>query len=169
MNGGYPADIYYKRISRQWSSILSLAISSHPRFCLCPRRCKWNPAATLSSVEYNWPLIPGPKATAAECKIMYGQFFQIHIHHKDPVCYRVAVFANILSYWCSQWNVTLDVNQFCESHHEFLLLFKLQFRPTKWIRLVEAMAITHFIAGAHKCLINEFPNTKAGPFEQFLR
>lgn len=31
------------------------------------------------------------------------------------------------------------------------------------------MAINHFIAGAHKCLINEFPNTRAGPFERFLR
>ena len=30
------------------------------------------------------------------------------------------------------------------------------------------MAIAHFIAGAHRCLINEFPNTRAGPFEQFL-
>lgn len=31
------------------------------------------------------------------------------------------------------------------------------------------MAITHFIAGAHKCLINEFPYTRAGPFERFMR
>ena len=34
---------------------------------------------------------------------------------------------------------------------------------------MEAMAITHFIAGAHKCLINEFPHTRAGPFERFLK
>jgi len=31
------------------------------------------------------------------------------------------------------------------------------------------MAITHFIIGTHKCSINEFPNTRAGPFERFLR
>jgi hypothetical protein len=37
------------------------------------------------------------------------------------------------------------------------------------VRLVEAMALTHFIAGAHKCLINEFPYTRADPFERFLR
>ena len=65
--------------------------------------------------------------------------------------------------------MTIDVNQFSESHHEFLLLLKLQYRPTRWVRLVEAMSITHFITGAHKCLINEFPNTRAGPFERFLR
>ena len=78
------------------------------------------------------------------------------------------MFCNILAEWCRQWNVTIDVNQFTESHHEFLLILKLQYRPTRWVRVVEAMAITHFIAGAHKCLINEFPHTQAGPFEQFL-
>ena len=40
---------------------------------------------------------------------------------------------------------------------------------TRWVRLVETMSITHFITGAHKCLINAFPNTRAGPFERFLR
>lgn len=34
---------------------------------------------------------------------------------------------------------------------------------------MEAMAITHFIAGAHMCLINEFPHMRAGPFECFLK
>ena len=87
----------------------------------------------------------------------------------DPVCFRAAVFCNTLADWCGQWNVTIDVNQFSESHHEFLLLLKLQYRPTRWVRLVEAMAITHFIEGAHRCLIDEFPHTRAGPFEKFLR
>ena len=31
------------------------------------------------------------------------------------------------------------------------------------------MTISHFIARAHKCLINEFPHTRVGPFERFLR
>lgn len=29
--------------------------------------------------------------------------------------------------------------------------------------------VTHFIVGAHKCLINESPNTLANTFERFLR
>lgn len=164
-----PADIYYRRVSRQWPSEPPVNVRSHPHFCPCPRRCKWDPVATISSVEYNWPLVPGPKSTAEECRVTYRQFFQDHILHRDPVCYRAAVFANILSNWCGQWNVTIDVNRYHESHHEFLLLLKLQYRPTRWVRLVEAMALTHFIAGAHKCLINEFPYTRAGPFERFLR
>lgn len=65
--------------------------------------------------------------------------------------------------------MTIEVNQFHDSHHELLLMFKLQYRLIRWVRLVEAMAISHFNAGAHKCLINEFPHTRADPFERFLR
>ena len=155
-------------MSRQWSAIPHVAVSDHSHFCDCPRRCKWNPLATLSSLEYNWPLIPCPKSIAAECKDTYGRFSQSHIHHWDPVCFRAMVFANIFDDWYRQWNVTIDVNEFHKSHHEFLLLLKLQYRPMRWVRVVEAMAITHFITGAHQCLINEFPNTRVGPFEQFL-
>ena len=142
---------------------------SHPNFCPCPRRYKWDPQATLNSVEYNWPLIPGPMATAGECQLTYKCFFETHIHHLDPVCFRAALFYNLLADWCGEWNVILNVNKFSESHYEFLLLLKLQYRPTHWIRMVEVIAITHFIAGAHKCLINEFDTTQAGPFERFLR
>lgn len=162
-------NIHYRHVSRQRSAVPPVAVSNHPHFCDCPRRCKWNPSATLSSLEYNWPLIPGPKSTAAECKATFGKFFQDHIHPYDPVCYRATMFSNILVDWCGQWNITIDVNHFHESHHDFLLLLKSQYRPTRWVRLVEAMAITHFIAGAHKCLINEFPYTRAGPFERFMR
>lgn len=164
-----PTDIYYTRISRQWPVEPPVNVKNHPHFCPCPIRCKWDPTATISSVEYNWPLIPGPKSTAKECKVTYRQFFQAHVLHRDPVCFRTTIFANILSDWCGQWNVTIDINRYHESHHEFLLLLKLQYRPTRWVRLVDAMALTHFIAGAHKCLINEFPYTREGPFERFLR
>jgi hypothetical protein len=164
-----PADIVYRQNSRQWSHNPPPAVANHPNFCPCQRRCKWNPQATLTSVEYNWPFIPGPMSTADECKSTYKRFFEIHIQHLDPVCFRAAVFCNTLADWCGQWNVVLNVNKFAESHYEFLLLLKLQYRPTRWVRMVEAMAITHFIAGVHRCLINEFPHTRAGPFDRFLR
>ena len=163
------ADIQYMRISRQWSLQPQPAVANHPNFCECPSRGKWNPAATLSSVEYNWPIIQGPKTTPVECHPTYKRFFEDHIQHLDHVCYRATVFLNILATWCHLWNVIIDVNHFSESHHEFLLLLKLQYRPMHWVRLVEAMSITHFITGAHKCLINEFLNTRASPFESFLR
>lgn len=31
------------------------------------------------------------------------------------------------------------------------------------------MAITHFIEGVHSSLINEFPYTRVGPFERYLK
>ena len=65
-----PADIYYRRISRQWPAEPLVNVKSHPHFCPCPRRCKWDPSTTISSMEYNWPLIPGPKTTAEECKLI---------------------------------------------------------------------------------------------------
>ena len=164
-----PADLHYRKISRQWSHNPPLVVASHHNFCPCKRRCKWDPQATLTSVEYNWPFIPGPMSTATECQATYKKKFDVHIHHLDPICFRVAVFCNTLANWCGQWNVIINVNKFAESHYEFLLLLKLQYRPTRWVRVVEAMAITHFITSAHRCLINDFPHTRAGPFERFLR
>jgi len=96
-------------------------------------------------------------------------FSIVHPLSLDLVCFRAAVFCNTLADWCGQWNVTIDVNQFSESHHEFILLMKLRYRPTRWVRMVEAMVITHFIVGVHRYLINEILHTMAGPFERFLR
>ena len=97
-----PADIYYKRISRKWPAEPPVNVKTHPHFCPCPRRCKWDPLATISSVEYNWPLIFGPKSNAEERQATYRQFFQDHVLHKDPVCFRAFVFANVFSDWCGQ-------------------------------------------------------------------
>ena len=120
-----PADIQHRRNSRQWSLQPPPAVASHPNFCQCPRRGKWNLATTLTSIEYNWPIIPGPKATPQECHVTYRRFFEEHIQHLDPVCYQAAVFSNMLANWCQLWGITIDVNKFSESHHEFLLLLKL--------------------------------------------
>ena len=125
-----PVDNQNCRISRQWSSKSPPVVVTHPNFCPCPRRHKWDPHATLNNVEYNWPLIPGPKATAAQCHVVYRKLFDERVQYLDPVYFRAAVFCNTLADWCGQWNVTIDVNQFSERHHEFLLLLKLQYRPT---------------------------------------
>lgn len=69
----------------------------------------------------------------AKCKATYEQLVQTHIHHRDLICYRAIIFANILADWCGQWNVNIDINQFNESHHNFLLLLKLQYRLTWWV------------------------------------
>ena len=70
-----PVDIHYCRISRQWYSNPPLAVATHPNLCLCLQRHKWDPQATLHSVEYNWPLIPGPKTTATNFQATYYKLF----------------------------------------------------------------------------------------------
>jgi hypothetical protein len=81
------ADISYRKISRQWSHNPPPIVAIHPNFCLCQRRCKWDPHATLASAEYNWSFIYGPMSMAEECKLTYKMSFDIHIHHLDPVCF----------------------------------------------------------------------------------
>ena len=165
------ADLIYKQVSGNWSYNAPPTVQVHPQFCHCPRRHKWSPTAMINSVEYNWPQIPGSPGfdTPEECRDAYSKFFHAHRYHKDPVCFRAAIFCAALADWCGQWNVTINVNVFHESRHEFWMLLKLQYRPTRWIRVVEAMAITHFIEGVHTSLINEFPYTRAGPFDRFFR
>lgn len=92
-NEDVPANIYYRRVSWQWSVIPPAAVSGHPHYCPCPRRHKWNPVAKLSSIEYNWPIIQGPKATSKDCHLTYKRLFE----HLDPVCYWATVFSNVLA------------------------------------------------------------------------
>ena len=100
-----PANIHYWKIYRQWSHNPPPTIANHPNFCPYQRRCKWNPHATLTSVEYNWSFIPRPMSTAIECQSTYKFFFDTVISHLDPICFKDAVFCNILTNWCGQWNV----------------------------------------------------------------
>jgi len=165
------ADIVYKQVSGPWSFEPPPAVHLHPQFCPCARRHKWAPDATISSVEYNWPQIQGAPGfnTPTQCRDAYQRFFDEHKKHKDPVCFRAAVFCAALADWCPRWNFAINVNVYHESRQEFWMLLKLQYRPTRWTRVVEAMALSHFIEGAHVSLINEFPFTRAGPFERFLK
>lgn len=165
------ADLVYKQISGPWSFEPPPAVHLHPQFCPCARRHKWAPDSTIASVEYNWPQIQGAPGfnTPAQCREAYQRFFDEHKAHKDPVCYRAAIFCAALADWCPRWNFAINVNVHNESKQEFLMLLKLQYRPSRWIRVVEAMALTHFIEGVHVSLINEFPFTRAGPFERFLK
>lgn len=88
--------------------------------------------------------------------------------HKDPVCFRATILCAALADWCLRWNFVSNVNCHSELRQEFLMLLKLQYRPSQWVRLVETLALTHFIEGVHTNLINEFPDsTRAGPFERF--
>ena len=166
-----PADKVYRQQSRAWSFEPPPAVQLHPQYCPCARRHKWAPEATIASVEYNWPQVQGAPGfnTPGQCRDAYLRFFEEHKTHKDPVCFRAAVFCAALAEWCTRWNFAINVNYYHESRQEFFMLLKLQFRPSRWLRMVEAMAITHFIEGVHSSFINEFPYTRVGPFERYLK
>ena len=69
-------------------------------YCNCQRRRDWHEKATLDSLEFNWPIIPGVFSAPHECTTSYRDFYCEHCYHADPVCFRAALFATALGYWC---------------------------------------------------------------------
>lgn len=170
-----PADVAYRQESKYWSRNPPPAVKDDPRFCACPRRNRWNPAATLDFIEYNWPLIPGMKNTPQQCFDTYTAFWAQHHQCQDPVCYRAAIFCKILAKWCLDFGVWIDVDvrndgviSHTVDHPEFWLHLKLQYRCSRVNRLLEAMCLTHFIIGAHPTMINEFGYLRKNPIDRFL-
>ena len=56
-----------------------------------------------------------------------------------------------------------------KSYHEFVFFLRLQYKLTTWVQMVHATALTCFMARTHKCLINDFPNTRVQHFERFVK
>lgn len=104
-----------------------------------------------------------------QCRDAYQRFYEEHQTHKDPICFGATVFCATLANWCPRWNFVININCHHELRIEFWMLLKLQYKPARWVRLVETMAITHFIESAHTSLINEFLFSRFGPFERFLK
>lgn len=145
----------------------SVAMDAH--FCKAtPRRYKWPKEATIDSLEYNWPIIPGQFDRAEDCAKSYNEYFELHKTHTDPVCFRAAVFCNFMSMMCRNYGVQLNVNNREVWRPEFQLSLKLQYRSTRWNWMIEVMASTHFLYGAHGCFINEFRGTKRIPYDKWL-
>lgn len=51
--------------------------------------------------------------------------FQGHIHHRDPICFRAVILANVPLDLCGQWNVTIDRNQIHATSQVALLANKV--------------------------------------------
>lgn len=156
-------DVAYRTLEGDYQVEPPAAVALDGHFCRqCRRRCKWDPKATIDSVEYNWPEIPGSFDTPAHCAEAYDGFFDIHRSHTDPVCFRAAVFCKFLAYFCRGHRVLCNVNEFSILRPEIHILIKLQYRCARWTRMVEVMATTHFFFGGHSCLVNEFTNRERG-------
>jgi hypothetical protein len=163
-------DLIYQRVrDSTWSQEAPASVRSNGHFCDCPRRFLWAPDALIDSVEYNWPIIPGQFDTAANCTLAYQQFFQVHQGHTDPVCFRAVVFCKFLHYMCARFGVIINVNVWDPMQPEFILNLKLQYHNTRWVRMIEVMAMTHFLYGAHAGFINELNGTKKVEIDNWLR
>ena len=162
-------DKVYRRICAGWSRGPPLNVRNDLRYCDCPRRYKWPTNALVDSLEYNWPLIPGSFVTPQDCHVAYMQFSLAHRQHRDPVCFRAAIFTAILGSWCLEYNFTYNVNLLSKTNREALILTKINYRSSRWIRCLEAMCSTYFIIGPHHSLVNEFGATRYGVISRALQ
>jgi hypothetical protein len=165
-----PWDKLYPRVSQAWSNFTPVAVTTNPH--LCPvrglRRCKWAPWAKIDTIPYNWPQIPGLFSTFHDCIASYKTFFEIHKNHTDPVCFRAAIFCNVLAYLCMQYKLVVNVNHYDESKPEFHIWMKLQQKPARCIRILECMAITHFLNGPSSVFTLEFSNKRQEQLDSWL-
>jgi hypothetical protein len=70
---------------------------------------------------------------------------------------------------CSRFGVIINVNAWDTKQPEFILNLKLQYHNTRWVRMIEVMAITHFLYGAHAGFINELNGTKKVEIDNWLK
>ena len=153
------ANVYRATVDSTWTVDPPPAVATNIHFCACERRFKWEQGATIDSVEYNWPKIPGQFDTSTHCAEAYKKFWEMHKTHTDPVCYRAAIFCNFLVKMC-ELGVIINVNQFDSANPEFHLDVKLRYHLTRWKRMIELMAMTHFLYGSNGCFVNGFTTTK---------
>lgn len=149
--------LYKEQLEETYQEEVPEAVKMNGHFCDCPRRYKWDPNALIDSKEYNWPVIEGNFTTPVECAVAYERFFEQHKEHTDPVCFRAAIFCQFLAYFCRHHKVICNVNEFSPLRPEFHIWLKVEYRCSRWHRMIEVMSILHFFYGPHTAFINEFP------------
>lgn len=95
-----PPSLTYAVRSRMWALEPPPTVLQDIRWCKCERREKWDPEATLNSVEYNWPLIPRRFITQEDCAHSYDKFSKDHKTYVDPVCFQATIFSAPIAKWC---------------------------------------------------------------------
>jgi hypothetical protein len=78
------ANVYRATVDSTWTVDPPPAVATNIHFCACERRFKWEQGATIDSVEYNWPKIPGQFDTSTHCAEAYKKFWEMHKTHTDP-------------------------------------------------------------------------------------
>ena len=74
------------------------------RFCASSlRRYPWKLDQKLDDIWYNFCLMEGEFDSPSNYYFWFKKFAEAHKYHRDPVCFRQAVFAAVCAYWCTQY------------------------------------------------------------------
>ena len=162
--------LYQNEVGSNWMMDAPAAVKTTGVYCvMAPCRLLWVPDATIDSREYNWLIIEGRFDTSFECTTAYTLFFETHKTHRDPVCFHAAIFAHFLAQIYMTHRICINVNQYESNHLEFLLNMKLKYLPTRHLRMVEIMCVTHFIYNSSLCFINEFQGGCKKAYDKWLQ
>jgi len=141
----YTWDLKYLEESINWTLEPPPVVLMNGQFCNCPQRYLWKPTAVIDAIEYNWPRIDGRFNTDLEYPNAYKNFHETYINHMDPVCFYTTIFCDFLHYMRINYKVVIDVNQFNIKRPKIYILVKLQYLSLRWQRVLEVMAIIHFL------------------------
>lgn len=90
------------------------------------------------------------------------------MHHRDPVCFRAAIFCGILADWAKRFEVVVDVNTSARrSKIDAKLAMILAYSTARELRALEAMCITQFLYGAHDVLLAHTRQTRFAAVQRY--
>ena len=68
-----------------------------------------------------------------------------------------------------RFGVIINVNIWDPKQPEFILNLILQYHNTRWVRMIEVKAMTHFLYGTHAGFINKLNGIKKVKIDNWLR
>jgi hypothetical protein len=148
-------------------------VREDPRFCSQSiRRYPWFKTQKLDDVWYNFCLMEGEFDTWEKCVIWFSKFSELHRHHRDPVCFRQALFAAICAEWCVAHSMCIDPRVGARCSQDIAIFLKLQYLNSKQMRLLELMCLTDFLVQPHNVIAMEptkgSSDTRRGPAQNFM-
>ena len=107
----------------------------------------------------------------SNCTFWFKKFVEAHKFHRDPVCFRQAIFAVVCAYWCTQYNQQINPRVGARYSQDCAIFLRLQYRPSREIRLLELMCLTNFLVKPHNLFGMDNAkqeSTRRGPAQAFM-
>jgi hypothetical protein len=70
---------------------------------------------------------------------------------------------------CASFGVIINVNIWDLKQPQFLLNLKPQYHNSRWVKIIEVMAMTHFLYGTHAGFVNKLNRTKKVKIDNWLK